>query len=234
MNKCLLTSDGILKCNNMSDTLKPYRNLDTNSVFGRVSEFGLKNLEPFVIVKYPRKEVESANLTFVLLHELFVGLLLNELRKTIPTFMYTYGGLYCTVPTKSNDMICSSPGVVSTMCMVEKIKGDTLHDVLSAGAISIDAADDIVMQIVFALFEANKKFGYFQHYDLHEGNIMLVSNTEGISITYDLISKPLIPRYIAQIIDFGMSAIRFENKIYISPANSRVGYVLHIDRLNKY
>lgn len=67
---------------------------DVDSAFGNVFSFKLNDID--VILKYSMKKnvIKNNHLT----HELLVGYILNDLRDTIPNFMYTYGGLYCNSP----------------------------------------------------------------------------------------------------------------------------------------
>ena len=55
------------------------------------------------IIKYKKSELINHDVEF--LHETFVGLILNELRKYIPTFVYTYGSFQSTVLQNENDVL---------------------------------------------------------------------------------------------------------------------------------
>lgn len=58
---------------------------------------GYKGSEPFAIMKSTGSNSNIFRFENNL-HEIVVGLLLNELRKEIPNFMFLYGGFYCAPP----------------------------------------------------------------------------------------------------------------------------------------
>lgn len=67
----------------------------------------------------------------------------------------------------------------------------------------------IIKQIVYSLYEANKKFG-FTHYDLHDKNIFILPKnlvTEE-NIEYEILKKTLITNRKILIIDYGSSYIK--------------------------
>ena len=55
-----------------------------------------KNNEPFAILKFSPKIIDIENDNII--HEILVGMVLNNLREYTPNFMYTYGGFICSPP----------------------------------------------------------------------------------------------------------------------------------------
>ena len=55
-----------------------------------------KNKEPFAILKFSPKIIDIENDNII--HEILVGMVLNNLREYTPNFMYTYGGFICSPP----------------------------------------------------------------------------------------------------------------------------------------
>jgi hypothetical protein len=94
----LETSKDGLKIGDLSlqKIFTPLKTLSSGS-FGVALSSGFKGSKPFAIIKATvgPKQTYQKN---VLLHEIIVGLLLNQLREITPCFTYCYGGFYCSPP----------------------------------------------------------------------------------------------------------------------------------------
>ncbi len=157
-----------------------------------------------------------------LLHEILVGLILNNMREYLPCFMYTYGGIFCGYPTenklKINDYngLCG-PDDSHSILITENIPGNlTLADFIKNTSVTEDEKDKILLMIAFALNEANRKYKFI-HGDLHSKNVMVrtLNKVRDFNFVYykdakDLYSITIKTKYVPMIIDYGRSNIKFE------------------------
>lgn len=158
------------------------------------------------------------------LHEVYVGLRLNQLRSLTPCFVWTYGGFRC-----------GRAGYVVT----EAIDGAYLGGQLQ---LSPDELDTVLDMLLVSLRLA-EPLGFI-HQDLHPGNIMIRTLPEVVTIEID--GQQFQTRYIPVIIDFGRSQIRSDEGVVMSPislshrnpaSTTRVDYsylrhvrTMHLDR----
>lgn len=219
-NDCIITSDGILTCNpTVVKFMKSINKLGLKSVDGSIIQFSIGDVQDqFIILKYVR--YYHKNFTFTLTYELFIGLILNQIREYIPNFVYTYGGMYCSIPLKNGydiSMLCTDKSTLTSMCLIEKVKGVTLDKFLeNEENRSIEDLDMFFIQLFLTLYEADVMFG-FRHNDLHTNNIMIAPNTENISIYYPASKYTVVkPKFISVLIDFGRSTLKYEGKVYDS------------------
>lgn len=135
-------------------------------------------------------------------YEYFKGVeAINKLRYIIPNFGYTLG----TLKHKRKNYI-----------MYENIQGGTLTDYIKKGLLKPEDYIDIIYQVLLALSVAQKEVK-LTHYDLHCENIMLREPPKGLdthfSYSVNIDSKTYTvknPKYIATIIDFGLSAVNIK------------------------
>jgi hypothetical protein len=161
------------------------------------------------------------------LHEVCCGLLVgNEMRKIIPTFVWTYGITKCTSPilskdgknilTACNEYIEYPPSIPEKesdneyiSVIIEKLEGLSLYNYIKNRKLSQSQLVSILLIVFSSISMANKKFG-FVHNDLHSENI----NMKPLN-RYSCIKLPNKNLYINTfdslpiIFDFGLSV--FEN-----------------------
>ena len=168
-----------------------------------------------------------------LIHELFVGVHLNQLDAIgVPNFVKMYGyTASCNTPFVTKD------GKISPGCerqgskvsiLLEKIdnsvtfnkfvqdhvNGDNLISTDENEAVTILL--EVFLQIFAALSVAQKQMK-FMHVDLHTSNILIVEHDLPIETTYQMGNRLLTikSRYQPIIIDFGMSRISIGCKMYV-------------------
>lgn len=158
--------------------------------------------DAFIIKKYTNSKIMN--------FEMFIGLHINTLRKIIPNFMFTM----CDI----ND------GVV-----LELIKGVSLKEVLVKNILPEIDVQKIYLQVAFSLQIAAEHFDFI-HQDLHAENIIIRTLRFPINLRYQINNTVyfITTKYIATIIDFGLSNFKisdqrygiFENEKYnLSPNN---------------
>jgi hypothetical protein len=220
------------------------------SVEGMATLVGLKmrqrdpTIFPFALMKLQR---EAAYPDESLLHEIVVGLVLNELRSYLPCFMYVYGGFYCSYPSEAdvaqstraatrNAGLCSQDGKdkIHSVIVAEAIPNAvSLGEFLGDRAISSDDKYKVFLLVCFALSKANRKFSYV-HGDLHGGNVLVRALRAPVTLHFPYtipggatVNCSVVTRYIPQIIDYGRSVLTYKGK-RITPLSAESG-----DRLGK-
>jgi len=158
-----------------------------------------------------------------LIHEIAVGLILNNLRDYLPCFMYTYGGIFCGYPkeyhmkaSNYNDL-CSNNDEAHSIIITEYIPGNlTMFDFIRNPAYSQEDKAKALTLIAFSLDEANRRYK-FVHGDLHSGNIMIRTLSSEKSFTFpyrdDIIGNiniTISTKYVPIIIDYGRTFINYE------------------------
>ncbi len=195
------------------------------SAEGIVSKVNLKHpargwtINDFAIMKMQQP---SAFKDENLLHEILVGLILNNMRDYLPCFMYTYGGIFCGYPTEDKlkindyDGLCGA-GDFHSILITENIPGNlTLENFIKDASITEDEKDKVLLMIAFALNEANRKYKFI-HGDLHSKNVMVrtLNKVRDFSFVYvdnssNLYSITIKTKYVPMIIDYGRSNIKFQ------------------------
>lgn len=188
--------------------------------FNSTGTYGMVFENEDFIVKFPNPEINRGE---IITHEAFVGTILNEMRKEIPNFVYTYYYGQSPYPLlergKGKILPFFDEGDVPFI-VLEKIKGNDLSYHLQF--ICIEDFQSIFFQCVFSLILSTEKFG-FTHFDLHDDNI-LIKQTEPVKIDYHLSSgnKVITTTLIAVIIDFGMSLIRKDQIFFGFPSECKL------------
>lgn len=158
--------------------------ISSDSVEGYVYSDGFKHIKDVLVIKMSKIQNDLS-----LIHEYFIGINLNELRKQIPNFMYTYGIFNCnydinTVTTTVNAKLCdcNGPNCEKNIYVIyENINGIQLEkfitnfsNLIDSNKYNINLYDliSIFTQILLSLQMANEKFKY-NHLDLHTGNIVI-------------------------------------------------------------
>jgi hypothetical protein len=190
--------------------------------------------DKFAIMKLQQTKVmKDENL----LHEIVIGLILNNMRSYLPCFMYTYGGMYCSYPSeqdmKADDYsdLCSSQENIHTLFLSEYIPDiGTMDKFIKDPKYTEEEKLKALLMIFFSLAEANRLYKFI-HGDLHGNNILIRKLNEPVTFefkytdltsqrTYDL---AITTRYLPMIIDYGLSYVEAEGYI-LKPLKSTINY----------
>lgn len=170
-----------------------------------------------------------------LLHEVVVGLILNNMRTYLPCFMHTYGGIFCGYPEESemkvNDysQLCKGNDL-HTVVITENIPGNmSMDEFIRDTNYNIEDKVKALLMVAFSLSEANKNYGYV-HGDLHSKNIMIRVESSNVEFNFvyssggDNYSITIETMYVPVIIDYGRSTIKYEGYVFTpieADANNR-------------
>jgi hypothetical protein len=165
-------------------------------------------------------DVVPINMQSDLIHELAVGLVLNQMREQCVNFTFTYGGFFCDILQAQENIMCTSvrPSQMSTLVITEAINDAyTFVDLMKAPNGLLSSAKDakkqisnMLIQLAHALYLAETKYK-FVHYDLHNENVMyrVLSKPTTITVQSDLYHIELTDvRFVPMIIDYGMSVMK--------------------------
>lgn len=212
------TLQGLLK--NSSDIrqdqlVKSYfrklRRIGENSVYGNVFVTDFPDQNNLFLFKIKSNYNDS---DYINIHEYFIGNILNESRKDIPNFVYTYGSFDCTAAIEPNNVFsyCKKSENTVRYIILENITNSTsLYNYIMDGCSTFEFMN-VFLQIIYALNYANQRWDY-THYDLHADNILIKKYDFYFYIRYDTENgvEYLYTNTIAYIIDFGYSHIKFDN-----------------------
>lgn len=200
---------------------------------GYALETSLDKSDDVFVVKVPRDPDNKD-----LLHEYFIGLQLNSLRKTVPNFAYIMGGFKCSPPVINHNKEaiawCNDSDVNVHYILYENIAPSITFKEYSKTC-SFKNWLDKYLQVLYALHVAHEQYD-FTHYDLHPGNVVVRSlDTSGpYSIPYQTERggiEYLSTDGVATIIDYGYSHIKYKEKHYgkyrllpwgVNPMNSNI------------
>jgi hypothetical protein len=203
----------------ISEFMDTFRLIGTPSVEGYSMRVQLLQVLEFFIAKTSRESY--SNLT----HELFVGFILNSLRKEIPNFMFVYGNFICSPPIISQEGIvsqCYAGSQLTDYIALENIAifspPESMRLFLQTRSWTTEDFLSLYLQVIFFLRFAEERFGY-THYDLHDNNVILrplPPSMSSATISYEILGKKytLLVKKVATIIDYGFSRIEFEGKSY--------------------
>lgn len=167
--------------------------------------------------------------------EYYIGLMMNRLRKYIPTFVYTLGGFICGKPYISNNTstIRSCYGEFNnssdaTLYIVyENITGKSWYNYIKN--VSFRTWLFIFVQVLLSLELAQKEL-LFTHFDLHGSNIIIRENNNK-SYSVPIGNKVYVipnPKAIPVIIDYGFSSIYIKDRFigdYDNPRHGMVNFI---------
>jgi hypothetical protein len=183
---------------------------------------GIKDAE--IVIKESKNGKDGEDLA----HEAFVGLYaLNNLRKIIPNFMYTYalvkGGAFIPVGKEAlaffNKKNKQTYHLLAENIPKAKSFGDVIKNCSNKEFISY------YMQIMYSLEIAQNLYG-FTHYDLHSENVLIARKSDSAhQILYqrpDGSERYVETNAVATIIDYGMSFIKLNGKTYNDRINTLV------------
>ena len=187
---------------NVNKWLKTMKKLIVKSTEGYIYTADIISENIKIILKIPQN-IENIN---HILREYYIGVeAINNLRYTVPNFLYTLGGFFNKDESdKENAFI-----------LYEYIPGYTINDLITTNKINFSQWLNIFFQLLIALEMAQRKI-QFTHYDLHTSNI-IVRNTKGKDISFvvpiDNVQYSIInPEYIPVIIDYGFTSVFTKNK----------------------
>ena len=168
-------------------------------------------------------------------HELFIGMIMNDLKSIIPNFTYVYGGFLCSsfnemlgsnnatsqdvdrflrINKELNDnQWCDDKNLDEQYILMEYIQGKTIEKLLLKNEIDLEQYLLILIQLCLALQVAMEKHQYI-HFDLHPGNAMFDNLENHKYLKYNVKgSNVYIKAYgIVYIIDYGMSCVTYKSK----------------------
>jgi serine/threonine protein kinase len=186
-----------------------FRKVSSGS-YGSVYSASLRgSKEKLFVFKFTKSEYDDPLIekSFTV-HEYFVShYFINGLRKKCPNFSMTFGLLECSSP----DLVFGTPFEPITCIVYENIHpSKTLYNVLRKG-ISLRDFLCILIQICLSLYLACSEFG-FTHNDLHLGNVLIKEYKQTLYIPYYYKGRKIYVsgKYLAVIIDYGMSRIEME------------------------
>jgi hypothetical protein len=202
------------------------------------------------------KVVKKRQNVGILLHEVTIGNILNRLRRQTPSFMYSFGGMYCPIKfgMTDNRELCNSD-LFKTKNLDKYIKDSEAIGIFEAinSSKSLDTLNylrkcsfadfvSILLHVASSLNLAQKRFN-FMHNDLHLGNVMLrlapKSDNMTTKIVYMNKDKSIVAldnKYNSVypvIIDYGLSTCNAiidtgsKTKVYVRPP------VVHEQQLGK-
>lgn len=171
-----------------------------------------------IVIKTPKQNIKSNILSS--LQEYLLGIaVMNKLRYKIPTFLYTFGAFSCENPDKYGNInikeLCTKNSYDltnnSVYVMTEKINGETVMNLLQQNLLSFENWLNIFMQLLLSL-EVAQKDCKFTHFDLHAGNVMVITKPVSYNINIDNKTYSINQsRFTPMIIDFGMSSAKIDD-----------------------
>ncbi len=203
----------------MADFVENGTQIGQPSVSGYASKFDIKESGISIIVKSPRYAEDYQD--FV--HELFVARHgTNAARKDIPNFAYVYGGFKCGAPSFDVDKkiinYCDPDTEEKNKVnyiIYEYIDGPSASDFLKTA--TVDEYISMILQVAFATGYGYHKFDW-THYDLHTENVIMKKLSKKSEIIYkgsnDDEYNTIKTSYVATIIDYGRSHIKYKDKSY--------------------
>jgi serine/threonine protein kinase len=186
------------------------------------------------------------------LHEICIGLALNELRRKIPTFMFVYGGFYCSPPLSLRDYtnspnpmkwwseffdtnkLCDPNEIPTSLMLCEYITDavdlHTFKDMMIKGLwgsgvkVTKSDIDNVLLQIFMAMYMAVREFDFI-HGDLNPGNVLVKYFSTPLMINYEEFNVKIKTHYVVSIIDYGLSAINVNGKLLTTFNEHNADYV---------
>lgn len=199
----------------------------TNKFNKQILIGGLTDNKPLFVLKYERNRD--------LLHEGIIGLYcMNEMRKIIPTFTWTYGFTKCTFPYVSRlkkddkyvileacteDLVFEKDKNQYTGLLTEYIGDKSMFDLRDIYFQNDNLLVSHVLIISLSLYLANMKFKFI-HYDLHSKNIQM---RKLVKVSYLKVTDHGRDIYVytgdmlPTIFDFDMSAATINNSLRVGP-----------------
>ncbi len=217
--------------NNLTKIKSTFTKQDIDKLFLFV--FELKNNDIFnsehpieIFVKnFIIDESDNDNYFKVLqsLREYFIGMKISELRDKVPGFIFTYmkiseNKIREIINKKyTNNLYIYKDKYKNQIIFMEKAGDISLARFLLSDPNEEDIIN-VYLQVILSLNAINQYYD-FSHNDLHLDNIMITKLKEPKILTYNvkLNGKQVkinlkVDKYLAKIIDFGMSSIKYQYK----------------------
>ena len=167
----------------ISKQMQPHIRLEKIQVTSKHSivwkAFVKQTSSPFAVLKMQKNKGAAS-----IINELAVGLILNQLRDTIPYFAYTYAGFYCNKTGKDNELGCKQITSGESKELVALTFQEYVDHEYSASEFllylqsknNVDllskAIDEVLLQVAYALYKAQQAYQYI-HNDLHSDNVVM-------------------------------------------------------------
>ena len=200
-------------------TFTPYQRIGTISIEGDTWLIGYKGSENkgyIGVLKYSKYNSDG-DMSQNMLHEYVVGMILNNLRNFTPNFMYIYDGFYCSSIIDDNKQLtglCSTDSYNNgtTITISEVCGPDSFAKILNTITDELFIYS-IFLQIALSLCIAEETYKFI-HCDLHTNNILIKELSFPKKLRYVLNNQEyfITTKYVAQIIDYGYSAITYNDK----------------------
>lgn len=226
--KYLLKDISDLKTNiSVKRYFKQLVKIGTESSFGNVYSSKFEDENTMFVLK-TKQSIDRSS--FYIIHEIFIGLIMNTLREDVLNFIYTFGDFQCSPPLNPSTHIftyCKNSDVNVEYAIIQNIQNSsTLYEFISDGCTPEDFLN-IYLQILYALSLANIRYDY-THYDLHTDNILIKIYDKKFYLPYttEKGKEYLLTDSIAYIIDFGLSHIKYNNKDYSIDGFEKYGQYL--------
>lgn len=139
-------------------------------------------------------------------HEALIGMVaVNELTTTCSNFVYTFGFVDCFAKAENGHITCADPDNSSwKSILIEYVPGTSLKELINS--LTPTEYLEILLQVESALHYAYTQC-QFTHYDLHDGNVMveILEEPRHIPLFFGTQPQTILTKYVARIIDYGMS-----------------------------
>jgi serine/threonine protein kinase len=157
-----------------------------------------------IVVKSPRRQARTPSLT----REYFMGArILNTLRNTMPTMVYTIGAFSCPIEWRNNAFHAASSEHIYVM--YEKIRGDSVRTMLQADELTFKEWLTLFTQLLITLELAQRDAG-FTHFDLHTENVMVRNLLAPYQVMLDQHNYAVTQLSLSPvIIDFGHACVDY-------------------------
>jgi len=201
----------------LQQVMKAINLISEKGYYGQVWNIAIRGLEKLAYIKTSKTPEEDT-----IRHEFFIGYYLNELRDSIPNFMYVYGMFSCknqepgnscfSVPRLQNDN--NTEYIPANYLIMESVKPGYPPIFVTIIDYNFEQFMSVYLQIIASIGMAYEKYD-FSHNDLHEGNVLLqdLPNKEPVLIPYRFgESRFYIKSYvIVKIIDYGLAHIKIKD-----------------------
>ncbi len=156
-------------------------------------------------IKYSRTETMD-RITF----EYYTGIVMNKLRKKLPTFAFTLGMFNCSKPDDKGVMCSSTHDKKNEVIHIiqEKVDGQTLEYLLKNNKLSVDDIIKILLIVALSLTKAQDKKG-FVHNALYACNIIIKKEHTTIGFNLGGRTYTIETDYIPVIIDYSSARTMF-------------------------
>lgn len=209
----------IAKVLNLKDHIQNLHEFGDPSAFGHALTGDLKGVADLYVVKTP---ISSDSLRDSA-HELFVGLIvMNEMRKYLPNFMFTFGGFSCGTPridpVSRKVITWGGSGDLKIPWVLYEPITPSVSFRKYVKSCSVSEFYSCFTQFLYATEIAFQKCGW-THYDAHDGNWLIENkHIPGLGEIYSIpYARSTGTRYvsatrIAVAIDYGQATVNYKGR----------------------